>query len=323
MPKIKYHFNTSTLKYEQVVVGWRKKLLRITGWLSSAVVFGALIMLLAYNFFDSPKEKQLRRQLEETSYQLDLLKQRTEQLDVVLKDIQERDNTIYRVIFETEPIPESIREAGYGGVNRYRSLRDLYDADLVVDVTKRVDKLSKQLYVQSKSFDEVWDLAKNKTNMLSSIPAIQPVANKDLKRMASGYGMRIHPIYKTFKMHTGMDFTAPVGTEIRATGNGTVARVEFNGRGYGNNVVINHGFGYSTLYGHMSKMVVRPGQHVNRGDLIGYVGNSGTSTGPHLHYEVHRGGNPVNPVNFYYNDLSPEEYELMVELSSKTGQSFD
>lgn len=323
MPKIKYHFNTSTLKYEQVVVGWRKKLLRITGWLSSAVVFGALIMLLAYNFFDSPKEKQLRRQLEETSYQLDLLKQRTEQLDVVLKDIQERDNTIYRVIFETEPIPESIREAGYGGINRYRSLRDLYDADLVVDVTKRVDKLSKQLYVQSKSFDEVWDLAKNKTNMLSSIPAIQPVANKDLKRMASGYGMRIHPIYKTFKMHTGMDFTAPVGTEIRATGNGTVARVEFNGRGYGNNVVINHGFGYSTLYGHMSKMVVRPGQHVNRGDLIGYVGNSGTSTGPHLHYEVHRGGNPVNPVNFYYNDLSPEEYELMVELSSKTGQSFD
>lgn len=323
MPKIKYHFNTSTLKYEQVVVGWRKKLLRITGWLSSAVVFGALIMLLAYNFFDSPKEKQLRRQLEETSYQLDLLKQRTEQLDVVLKDIQERDNTIYRVIFETEPIPESIREAGYGGVNRYRSLRDLYDADLVVDVTKRVDKLSKQLYVQSKSFDEVWDLAKNKTNMLSSIPAIQPVANKDLKRMASGYGMRIHPIYKTFKMHTGMDFTAPVGTEIRATGNGTVARVEFNGRGYGNNVVINHGFGYSTLYGHMSKMVVRPGQHVNRGDIIGYVGNSGTSTGPHLHYEVHRGGNPVNPVNFYYNDLSPEEYELMVELSSKTGQSFD
>lgn len=323
MPKIKYHFNTSTLKYEQVVVGWRKKLLRITGWLSSAVVFGALIMLLAYNFFDSPKEKQLRRQLEETSYQLDLLKQRTEQLDVVLKDIQERDNTIYRVIFETEPIPESIREAGYGGVNRYRSLRDLYDADLVVDVTKRVDKLSKQLYVQSKSFDEVWDLAKNKTNMLSSIPAIQPVANKDLKRMASGYGMRIHPIYKTFKMHTGMDFTAPAGTEIRATGNGTVARVEFNGRGFGNNVVINHGFGYSTLYGHMSKMVVRPGQHVNRGDIIGYVGNSGTSTGPHLHYEVHRGGNPVNPVNFYYNDLSPEEYELMVELSSKTGQSFD
>jgi murein DD-endopeptidase MepM/ murein hydrolase activator NlpD len=241
----------------------------------------------------------------------------------VLRDIEERDNTIYRVIFESDPIPSTVREAGYGGADRYRSLRDLYDAEMVTDVTKQVDKLSKRLYVQSKSFDEVWDLARNKSAMLASIPAIQPVANKDLKRMASGYGMRIHPIYKTFKLHTGMDFTAPVGTEIRATGNGVVSKVEFNGRGYGNNVVINHGYGYQTLYGHMSRMSVRPGQRVNRGDLIGYVGNSGTSTGPHLHYEVHRGGNPVNPVNYYYNDLSPEEYELMVELSSKSGQSFD
>lgn len=323
MPKVKYHFNTSTLKYEKVVVGWKKRLLRVTGWLSSAVVFGVLTMVFAYNLFDSPKEKQLRRQLEENSYQLELLKQRTEQAEAVLRDIEERDNTIYRVIFESDPIPNSIRQAGYGGVDRYRSLRDLYDAELVSDVTKRVDKLSKQLYVQSKSFDEVWNLARNKNTMLAAIPAIQPVANKDLKRMASGYGMRIHPIYKTFKLHTGMDFTAPVGTEIRATGNGVVSKVEFNGRGYGNNVVVNHGYGYQTLYGHMSRMTVRPGQRVNRGDIIGYVGNSGTSTGPHLHYEVHRGGSPVNPVNYYYNDLSPEEYELMVELSSKSGQSFD
>lgn len=323
MPKVKYHFNTSSLKYEKVVIGWKKRLLRILGWLSTAVVFGAIIMLFSYNLFDSPKEKQLRRQLEETSYQVDILKQRAEQVEAVLRDLQERDNTIYRVIFESEPIPESIREAGYGGIDRYRSLRDLYNADLVTDVTKTFDKLSKQLYVQSKSFDEVWDLAKNKSQMLSAIPAIQPVANKDLRRMASGYGMRIHPIYKTFKMHTGMDFTAPVGTEIHATGNGIVARVEYNGRGYGNNIIINHGFGYQTLYGHMSKMMVRPGQRVSRGDLIGYVGNSGTSTGPHLHYEVHRGGNPVNPINFYYNDLTPEEYEMMVEMSSKTGQSFD
>jgi hypothetical protein len=323
MPKVKYHFNTSTLKYEKVVVSWKKRMLRIFGWLSTAVVFGAVIMLLAYNFLDSPKEKQLRRQLEETSYQLDVLKQRTLLVEEVLSDIQERDNTIYRVIFESEPIPASVREAGYGGADRYRDLRDLYNAELVTDVTKRVDKLSKQLYVQSKSFDEVWQLAKNKSTMLASIPAIQPVANKDLKRMASGYGMRIHPIYKTAKMHTGMDFTAPVGTEIYATGNGIIGRVERNGRGYGNNVVISHGFGYQTLYGHMSRMAVRPGQRVNRGDLIGYVGNSGTSTGPHLHYEVLRGGKPVNPVNFYYNDLTPEEYETMLEMSSKAGQSFD
>lgn len=323
MPKVKYHFNTSTLKYEKVVVTWKKRLLRVFGWLSTAVVFGALIMVFAYNLFDSPKEKQLRRQLEETSYQLDLLKQRTEQVEVVLRDIQERDNTIYRVIFETEPIPTSIREAGYGGIDRYRSLRDYYNAELLTDVTKRVDKLAKQLYVQSKSFDEVWSLAKNKSQMLASIPAIQPVANKDLRRMASGYGMRIHPIYKTVKMHTGMDFTAPVGTEIHATGNGYVNSVQMGDRGYGNHVIINHGYGYETLYGHMSRIMVRPGQKINRGDLIGYVGNSGTSTGPHLHYEVHRGGNPVNPVNFYYNDLTPEEYEQMLDLTAKAGQSFD
>jgi murein DD-endopeptidase MepM/ murein hydrolase activator NlpD len=293
------------------------------GWLATAVVFGAIIMLIAYNFFDSPKEKRLKRQLEETTYQLELLKQRSDQVSEVLKDIQERDNTIYRVIFEAEPIPVSIREAGYGGVDRYNKLRDYYNADLIVDVTKKVDQLSKQLYVQSKSYDEVWQLVKNKANMLSSIPAIQPVSNKDMTRVASGYGWRIHPIYKTEKLHTGMDFTAPVGTEIYATGNGTVVKVEKDGRGYGNNVIINHGYGYQTLYGHMSKFSVRPGQKVKRGDLIGSVGNTGTSTGPHLHYEVHKNGNPVNPVNFYYNDLSPEEYAKMLEISSQAGQAFD
>ena len=304
-------------------MSWKKRLFRLLGWLATAVVFGTIIMLIAYNFFDSPKEKSLKRQLEETTYQLELLKQRSDQVSEVLKDIQERDNTIYRVIFEAEPIPVSIREAGYGGVDRYNKLRDYYNADLIVDVTKKVDQLSKQLYVQSKSYDEVWQLVKNKANMLSSIPAIQPVSNKDMTRVASGYGWRIHPIYKTEKLHTGMDFTAPVGTEIYATGNGTVVKVEKDGRGYGNNVIINHGYGYQTLYGHMSKFSVRPGQKVKRGDLIGSVGNTGTSTGPHLHYEVHKNGNPVNPVNFYYNDLSPEEYAKMLEISSQAGQAFD
>lgn len=260
MAKIKYHFNTSTLKYERVIVSWKKRLLRVFGWLATAVVFGALIMLVAYNVFDSPKEKRLKRQLEESTLQLELLKQRADQVEAVLGDLQERDNTIYRVIFEAEPIPQSVREAGFGGAERYRNLRSDYNGELLVDVTKRIDKLSKQLYVQSKSFDEVWDLVKNKNNMLASIPAIQPVANKDLTRVASGYGMRIHPIYKTEKMHTGMDFTSPVGTEIHATGNGVVNKVEYDGRGYGNNVIISHGFGYQTLYGHMSKILVRPGQ---------------------------------------------------------------
>ena len=323
MAKIKYHFNTSTLKYERVIVSWKKRLLRVFGWLATAVVFGALIMLVAYNVFDSPKEKRLKRQLEESTLQLELLKQRADQVEAVLGDLQERDNTIYRVIFEAEPIPQSVREAGFGGAERYRNLRSDYNGELLVDVTKRIDKLSKQLYVQSKSFDEVWDLVKNKNNMLATIPAIQPVANKDLTRVASGYGMRIHPIYKTEKMYTGMDFTSPVGTEIHATGNGVVNKVEYDGRGYGNNVIISHGFGYQTLYGHMSKILVRPGQKVSRGDLIGYVGNTGTSTGPHLHYEVLKGGKPVNPVNYYYNDLTPEEYQTMLEISSKAGQSFD
>ena len=322
MANVKYHFNTHSLKYERVVVTWRKRLLRVLGWLATAVVFGAFIMLFAYNFFDSPKEKRLRRQLDETTYQLELLKQRSEQIDAVLDDMQERDNTIYRVIFEAEPIPSTIREAGYGGLDRYRALRDNYNSDLIVDVTKKIDKLSKQLYVQSKSYDEVWELVKNKATMLASIPAIQPVANKDLTRVASGYGMRVHPIYKTVKLHAGMDFTAPVGTEIHSTGNGTVTKLEYDGRGYGNNVIINHGYGYESLYGHMSRIVVRPGQKISRGDLIGYVGNSGSSTGPHLHYEVRKNGNPVNPVNFYYSDLTPEEYEKMLEISARAGQAW-
>ncbi len=323
MPKVKYHYNTLTLKYDKVVVSWKKRLLRFFGWLATAIVFGTLIMVLAYNFLDSPKEKKLKRELEEYSYQLELLKQRSKQLSAVLRDIQERDNTIYRVIFEAEPIAEGVREAGFGGVDRYKNLYDYYNPEMLIDVTKQIDKLSKQMYIQSKSFDEVWGLVKNKATMLSSIPAIQPVSNKDLTRVASGYGWRIHPIYKTEKMHTGMDFTAPIGTEVYATGNGVVDKVEMDGRGYGNNVLINHSYGYETLYAHLNKYIVRPGQKVSRGDLIGYVGNSGTSTGPHLHYEVRKNTNPVNPVNYYYNDLSPEEYEKMLEISTRAGQAFD
>jgi murein DD-endopeptidase MepM/ murein hydrolase activator NlpD len=323
MPKIKYYFNTHSLKYERVIVSWKRRFLRVIGFLSSAVVFGAVIVLIAYNLFDSPKEKQLRRELEESTLQLDILKQRADHVETVLNDIQERDNTIYRVIFEAEPIPASVREAGYGGVDRYNNLKDYYNAEAVIDVTQRIDKLSKQLYIQSKSFDEVFNLVKNKSEMMASIPAIQPIPNKDLEHIASGYGWRIHPVYKVEKMHTGMDFTAPIGTAIRATGNGVVVKVEPYGNGYGNNVIINHGYGYETVYAHMSKFAVHVGQKISRGDLIGYVGNTGTSTGPHLHYEVRKNGNPVNPANFYYNDLTPEEYEKMLELSSQANQSFD
>jgi murein DD-endopeptidase MepM/ murein hydrolase activator NlpD len=323
MPKIKYYFNTHSLKYERVIISWKKRTLRILGFLSTAVVFASVIVLIAYNFFNSPKEKQLKRALEETTLQLEILKQRADQVEAVLGDIQDRDNTIYRVIFEADPIPSSVREAGYGGVDRYNALKDYYNSDNLIDVTQRIDKLSKQLYIQSKSFDEVFNLVKNKSEMLAAIPAIQPIHNKELKHIASGYGWRIHPVYKTEKMHTGMDFTASVGTEIHATGNGVVVKVEPYGKGYGNNIIIRHGYGYETLYGHMSKFAVHVGQKISRGDLIGYVGNTGTSTGPHLHYEVRKNGNPVNPANFYYNDLTPEEYEKMLEISSQANQSFD
>ncbi len=323
MPKVKYHFNTHSLTYEKVVISVWKRIWRVLAFLGAAVVFGAVIMLISYSYFDSPKEKQLRREISELTLQYDILNQRLDQVSDVMKDLEQRDDDIYRVIFEAEPISPSVREAGFGGVNRYRALENYSNAKLITETTKKLDKISKQMYVQSKSFDELFQLAKNKNEMLASIPAIQPISNKDLKRMASGFGYRIHPIYKTQKMHTGVDFSANIGTEIYATGNGRVAEVEKESRGYGNNIVINHGYGYQSLYAHLSKIVVRPGQKVTRGDLIGYVGSTGTSTAPHLHYEVIKNGTKVNPVNFFFNDLSPQEYEQMLEISSQINQSFD
>jgi murein DD-endopeptidase MepM/ murein hydrolase activator NlpD len=323
MPKAKYYFNTHSLKYEKVVIPWGKRLLRILGFLATAIVFSVIIVAIAYAYLDSPKEKQLKREISQLTLQYEIMQQRFDEINQVLYDLQQRDDNIYRVIFEAEPIPSSVREAGFGGVDKYKALESMDNANLVVATMKKLDKLSKQMYIQSKSFDEIVELARDKSNMLASIPAIQPVSNKDLTRMASGFGYRIHPIYKTTKFHEGIDFTAPTGTDIYATGNGTVKLIEYNSRGYGNHVIISHGFGYETLYGHMSKIMVRQGQKVKRGDVIGVVGNTGTSTAPHLHYEVIRGGIKINPINFFYNDLTPEEYEKMIEISSRSNQSFD
>lgn len=323
MPKAKYYFNTNSLKYEKVVVPWGKRILRALGFIATAIVFSVVIVAIAYAYLDSPKEKQLKREINQLTLQYELLQQRFDQVENVLKDLQHRDDNIYRVIFEAEPIPSSIREAGSGGINRYKSLEGMENSELIISTTKKLDQLTKQMYVQSKSFDEIVELAKNKSHMLASIPAIQPVSNKDLTRIASGFGYRIHPIYKTTKMHEGIDFTAPVGTEIYAAGNGVIKEVVYGDRGYGNHVIISHGFGYETLYAHMSKVNARTGQKVNRGDIIGNVGSSGTSTAPHLHYEVIKQGIKINPINFFYNDLSPEEYEKMIEISSQSNQSFD
>ncbi|HMT28680.1 MAG TPA: M23 family metallopeptidase [Bacteroidia bacterium] len=323
MPKAKYYFNTNSLKYEKVVISWGKRILRALGFLATAVVFSVVIVVIAYAYLDSPKEKQLKREINQLTLQYEILQQRFDQVGMVLQDLQHRDDNIYRVIFEAEPIPGSIREAGYGGIDKYKALEGTENADLIIETTRKLDKLTKQMYVQSKSFDEIVELAKDKSHMLASIPAIQPVANKDLTRIASGFGYRIHPIYKTTKFHEGLDFSAPVGTDIYATGNGIVKVVEIDSRGYGNHVIISHGFGYETLYGHMSQIKVRNGQKVKRGDIIGVVGSTGTSTAPHLHYEVIKQGTKINPINFFYNDLTAEEYEKMIVISSQSNQSFD
>lgn len=323
MAKVKYYYNPETLSYQKLEKTTKDRVRSVLLFLSASGLFAVLMLLALFTFFDSPKEKQLKRELEQMTFQYELLNDRMDQVQVVMDDIQERDDHIYRVIFETDPIPASIRKSGFGGVNRYKKLEGYQNSKLIVETTKKIDQLSKQVVIQSKSFDEVIEQAKRKEDMLSSIPAIQPVANKDLKRMASGYGYRIDPIYKTRKFHAGMDFSAPTGTPIYSTGDGKVTRADSRSSGYGRHVRIDHGYGYLTLYGHMSKILVRPGQTIKRGEIIGYVGNTGKSVGPHLHYEVHKNGKPVNPVNFYFNDLSPEEYEIMIELSSQPTQSLD
>lgn len=321
--RVKYFYNTNSLKYEKVELSITKRIFRVLGYLASVAVFAIIVMILAYTYIDSPKEKQLKREIEQLSLQYDFLKDRLKIMEVVMNDLQERDDNIYRVIFEAEPIPSDIRKAGYGGVNKYKALEFFDYSDVVIETTKKLDRVAKQMYVQSKSYDELLKEVKNKNQLLSSIPAIQPIANKTLRAMASGFGYRIHPIYKTSKMHTGMDFTAVVGTPIYATGDGVVIEADGSGRGYGNHVIINHGYGYKTLYGHMSKIKARKGQAVKRGEIIGFVGNTGASTAPHLHYEVIKNNKPINPINFYYNDLTPQEYQQMLEMSARANQSFD
>jgi len=290
---------------------------------ATGTVFATITIFIAYNYFDSPKEKQLQREISELTLQYELLNSRMGQITEVLGDIQERDNNVYRTIFEAEPIPASIRQAGFGGVDRYKKLHGFNNSSLMVETSKRLDMISKQLYIQSKSFDEVAVLVKGKAQLLASIPAIQPISNEDLRHQPSGFGWRTHPIYKTAEFHPGMDFAAPQGTEIYSTGDGTIERADALAQGYGNHIVINHGYGYKTLYGHMSKMAVRAGQVVKRGQLIGYVGSTGLSTAPHVHYEVIKAGEKMNPINYYYNDLTPEQYQKLIELSSQSSQSFD
>jgi hypothetical protein len=323
MAKVKFYYDSDTLSYKKIIVKKSTKIKKSLYFFSATLLIGFLGFIGFSYVVKSPSQIQLESELENMKLHYELLSKRVDEGTEVLKGIQDRDDNIYRVYFESEPISKEQRMAGFGGVNRYKSLDGFENSTMIKEVTKKIDVLSKQLVVQSKSLDEIVKMAKNKKEMLASIPAIQPVANKDLKRMASGYGYRIHPIYKTRKYHWGMDFSAPKGTPVYATGNGKVEKVKRSRRGYGNQVKIDHGFGYKTFYAHLQKYTVRKNQKVKRGDVIGYVGTSGTSTAPHLHYEVIKGKRKVNPVYYYFNDLTPEEYDKMLEMSSQENQSLD
>jgi murein DD-endopeptidase MepM/ murein hydrolase activator NlpD len=320
--KAKYHYNTHTLKYEKIEVTWKQRLLKLFGQGAAILTLTGILFMAAYYLIDSPKEKQLKREIYAMKFEYELLNEKLDNFQKILHGLQDRDDNIYRVIFEAEPIPSSVREAGTGGSNKYDHLDYYENSDLITSTYRRLDKMSKQLYIQSKSYDDINQMIKNKEDMLASIPAIQPVSNTNLHRIASGFGYRVHPIYKTVRMHTGMDFTAPPGTEIYCTGNGKVKEVD-HGSGYGRNVVVDHGFGYETIYAHMKEIKVKKGQKVKRGDVLGTVGSSGLSTAPHLHYEVVKNGRKVDPINYFYQDLTPVEYDMVIELASRHNQSFD
>lgn len=322
MPKAGYHFNSETLSFDKIETTIRKRIKKAIQKFISSFSLAIVMLLLIFAFMDSPKEKALKRENEEILTQYHLLSNEVKRLDNILKDLEQRDDNIYRVIFETDPIATSIRRAGTGGVNKYEYLEHLKNSDLIIETARKIDQLSKAIYIQSKSYDEVEKLAKNKIEMLASIPAILPVSKNAAHPVSSSYGWRMHPIYKTVKFHAGMDFTGSVGTPIYATGDGVVESNTFD-KGYGRHVVIDHGFNYKTLYAHMKESYVKKGQKIKRGDVIGYLGNTGLSTGPHLHYEVRKNGKPVDPINYYFNDLTAEEFDAMVEAANNTGQSMD
>lgn len=323
MPKSRYRFNPESLSFDKVKLGFRAVILRGLAYLVGSLLVAVIYYVVFAAFFDSPKEKALLREIDQLTLQYEIIQREMDNLDKVISQLEEKDDNLYRTIFEAEPIPKTQRESGVGGINRYESLEGYSNSGIVIETTKKIDNLKKKLVVQSISYDELYDLARRKEDMLAAIPAIMPISNDDLTRTASGFGLRIHPIYKIIRFHAGMDFTAPTGSEIYATGNGVVESVTPAQRGLGKHIIIDHGFGYKSIYAHLDNFNVRKGQRVERGDIIGFVGNTGTSVAPHLHYEIKLNGKNVDPVNYYMNDLTPAEYEKMIEIVSKTGQSFD
>ena len=322
MRKVYYIYNPKTRTYDRIYPTVRQRALSILRRLFVGMGLGAGSFIILLLIFGSPSEKELRIENARLLAQYNVLSHRLDEAMGVMQDIQQRDDNLYRVVLQADPVSDAVRKAGYGGTNRYEQLRDMANADLVINTTQKLDMLNRQLYIQSKSFDEVVDLCKSHDEMLKCIPAIQPVSNKDLKKTASGNGVRIDPIYKTTKFHAGMDFSASPGTPVYATGDGVVVKAGWE-TGYGNTIEVNHGFGYLTRYAHLSAYKVRPGQKVVRGEVIGAVGSTGKSTGPHLHYEVHVKGKVQNPVNYYFMDLSAEDYDKMIQIAANHGKVFD
>ena len=318
MAKIKYKYNPETVSYEAVDGSIYKKIKRLIPHFVGSVFFGTLLLIAFTFFIDSPKESALKREKQEILANYQFLNQELNEVKEVLNDIQYRDDNIYRTIFEAEPLSAEVRKAGFGGTDSYQNLRHLDSDEIVANTTQRFDVIAKQLYIQSKSFDEVADLAKRKEEMLTAIPAIIPISTNKIVRIGN-YGMRIHPIHRIWKLHEGMDFTARTGTKIHSTGDGIVEMVKSSRRGYGNQIIINHGFGYKTRYAHLSKYLVTIGQKIKRGEVIGLVGNTGQSTGPHLHYEVIKNNKAIDPINFYFEDLTPKQYDDMIKQSMQPG----
>jgi murein DD-endopeptidase MepM/ murein hydrolase activator NlpD len=323
MKKIKYYYNTNTLRYEKLETPLRVKLLRIFGFVAAAFVTAALISYVAFQFIGSPKEKILQRQNANLKDKYEVLDEQLQSIRQQMQELEKRDNNVYRAIFEANPIPDSARAREIEMQQEIATVARMKDHELVNSITSSLNNISSRIKTQYSSYNEIDKLVENKEQLLSHTPAIQPVSNKDLTRVASGFGYRIDPIYKTTKMHAGIDFTAPQGTPVYATADGRVSTAGNTGNGYGNHVIINHGYGYETLYGHMVRVKARNGQQVKRGEVIGWVGSTGKSTGPHLHYEVHKNGSKIDPVYFFYNDLSPEQFDLILKRAAATNQSFD
>ena len=320
--KTYYLFNPNTLNYERVFPTVKDRLFAVLRHLTTGVAFGVITFFVMMHLVDTPMVQRLRKENKLLQTQYEVLSLRLNSALEVLEDLQQRDENLYRAIFQAESIPESVRKAGFGGTNRYEHLMSLTNPELVVATTQKMDMLRKQLYIQSNSLEELINLGKNQEERSKCIPAIQPIANKDLRSTASGYGMRIDPIYRTPRFRSGMDFSAKIGTDIYATGNGVVTFAAWK-QGYGNCLIIDHGYGYKTLYGHLNKFKKRVGQKVTRGEVIGEVGNTGKSTGPHLHYEVIVRGKNDNPSRYYYMDLTPEEYDRMIQIAENHGQVMD